>query len=197
MYYFHINYFEIKKELVQKNIVPENIVFLGDSITNRYDIDKYFPEFNTVKSGIEGNRTDDILMDMKNRVYKYNPSKVVLLVGVNDFLHDEDDANDVYNGIIKIIDEIKMNRPDSKIYIETVLPINEGMGDFHGITPEIIKLNEKIKKYGKEKNIDVIDLYSKVVDKENYLKKEYTPDGVHLNEEGYEAITDIIKTAIK
>lgn len=197
IYFIFSNYYELKKEVVTKNVVPENIVFLGDSITNRYDIEKYFPEYNTVKSGIEGNRTLDIIDDLDDRVYKYNPSKIILLVGVNDLLHDDAQSDDVYKNIVKIVNEIKKNRPNAKIYIETVLPINEELGDFHGITPRIIKLNEKLKKYGKENNITIINLYDKFVDKNNYIKKKYTTDGVHVTDEGYEIITNEIKKAIK
>ena len=65
-----------------------NYLFLGDSITDFYDLDKYYEGLPVVNSGISGNTTEDILNDMKNRVYNYNPSKVFLLIGTNDLIHD-------------------------------------------------------------------------------------------------------------
>lgn len=45
----------------------ESIVFLGDSITSRCDLNKYFPNYNVYNSGIAGNMTKDILDNMENR----------------------------------------------------------------------------------------------------------------------------------
>ena len=52
-----------------------NYLFLGDSITDFYDLDEYYKDLPVVNSGVSGNTTADILNDMKNRVYNYNPSK--------------------------------------------------------------------------------------------------------------------------
>ena len=64
-----------KKEFVLESITP-HYLFLGDSITEQYDLEKYFENYSVVNSGIGGNLTDDILNDLKDRVYKYNPSTI-------------------------------------------------------------------------------------------------------------------------
>ena len=61
-------------------------LFLGDSITQRYKLDKYFFNYKTINSGVGGNTTNDILNDIDERVNKYNFDKVFLLVGINDLL---------------------------------------------------------------------------------------------------------------
>ena len=38
-----------------------------------------------VNSGVSGDKTNDILDNMEERIYRYNPSKVVILVGTNDY----------------------------------------------------------------------------------------------------------------
>ena len=62
----------------------DNFVFLGDSITDFYPLEEYYDNLPVVNSGVSGNKTTDILTDMKERVYKYNPTKVFLLIGTND-----------------------------------------------------------------------------------------------------------------
>ena len=89
---FNHNKVKIKKVIKYKDRISENVVFLGDSLTHRYNLDKYFPDNNVVNSGEEGNKTNDILEDMYNRVYKYNPSKVVLLIGTNQLEEDDVDS---------------------------------------------------------------------------------------------------------
>ena len=65
---------------------------------------------------------------MYNRVYKYNPSKVFLLIGTNQIpMGDSDDK--IIDGIKHIIDDIRENRPYAKIYIESIYPINKKINE--------------------------------------------------------------------
>ena len=127
MLFFSINVKNNKKEpvVVKKEVINPNIVMLGDSITDYYDLDKYFGEDKLiVNSGISGNKTSDILSDMKNRVYRYNPSKVFLLIGINNFLHDDITPDEMVNQIDEIVTEIHEKLPNTIIYIESIYPVN-------------------------------------------------------------------------
>ena len=55
----------------------ENIVFLGDSITEIYPINKIYGDLPIIKSGVSGYKTEDILKRMDSMVYRYNPTKVI------------------------------------------------------------------------------------------------------------------------
>ena len=72
------NVVSAKEEVKEVIKVPDNYLFLGDSITEYYDLDKYYPDLPVVNSGIAGDTTEDILNDMEGRVYQYNPSKIFL-----------------------------------------------------------------------------------------------------------------------
>ena len=63
-------------DLQEKNKNYTNYLFLGDSITDFYDLDKYFNDYKVVNSGISGNQTSDIYKDIKKRAYVYNPSTI-------------------------------------------------------------------------------------------------------------------------
>ena len=178
-----------------KYIVPENVVFLGDSITNYYDLDKYYPDNNVVNSGISGNVADDILSDMYNRVYKYNPSKVFLLIGTNQIpIGDSDDR--ILDGIKHIIDDIRENRPYAKIYIESIYPVNKKINEIKVKNREnrrIVKLNKRIKQLSKDKDyVEYINVYDRLLDGD-VLNEDYSYDGLHLNDKGYEVVTDVLK----
>ena len=83
----------------------ESIVFLGDSITSRCDLDKYFPNYNVYNSGIAGNMTKDILDNMENRVFVYNPTKVFILIGTNDLVYSGLDNDGIKNNIEEILSD--------------------------------------------------------------------------------------------
>lgn len=190
---------EPRVETKIEEVVPENIVFLGDSITDFYDLDKYYEGYHVVNSGINGNETHDILGDMNGRIYQYNPSKVFILIGTNDLQRDKS-IDEIVDNIKKIVEGIEDNRPQAQIYIESIYPINNTDAEKidHNMvgkrTNEDIKeINDKLESYCKEKNITYIDLYNLLVDDEDNLKEEYTNEGLHISDEGYEVITEKIK----
>ena len=172
-----------------------NYLFLGDSITDYYDLDKYYEGLPVVNSGISGNTTEDILNDMKGRVYNYNPSKVFLLIGTNDLIHDVS-VDDIVSNIERIINEINSNEPQAEIYVESVYPVNddldEDMVDVRN-NDDIMEINEEIKKYCDDNGYTYINMYDKLLDDDGNFNEEYTDDGLHPNSRGYEVITEEIK----
>lgn len=182
------------KAYKDRYIIPENIVFLGDSITYYYDLDKYYPDNNVVNSGVCGDVSEDIINDMYNRVYKYNPSIVFLLIGTNQL--ESDEYKLIESQIIDIVDVIHKNLPFTKIFVESIYPVNSTIKESPSIgrdTSKIIKINDYLKKNEKNHNYVYIDIYSHLKNKEDILSTEYTEDGLHLNEAGYDVITDILK----
>ncbi len=199
--YIHINYDpKVETKIVKEKIVDDNYLFLGDSLTHRYDLEKYYSNFPVVNSGVEGDSASNILNDIKKRVYDYNPSKVILLIGTNDLdLSYNLSPQDVFNNIKKIVEEIKENRKCSKIYIESLYPINKEL-DSEALrnkgNERILELNKLIKRFCKESDCTYIDIHSKLVDENGNLQESLTKDGLHLLDKGYDIITDEIKRVV-
>ena len=172
-----------------------NYLFLGDSITDYYDLDKYYEGLPVVNSGISGNTTEDILNDMKARVYNYNPSKVFLLIGTNDLIHDIS-VDDIVSNIEKIISEINTNEPQTEIYVESIYPVNDNINEdmvSNRNNKDIMKINNKIKKYCEYNSCTYINMYDKLLDDDKNFNEKYTDDGLHPNSKGYEVITKELK----
>lgn len=170
----------------------ESIVFLGDSITSRYDLNKYFPNYNVYNSGIAGNMTKDILENMENRVFAYNPTKVFVLIGTNDLVYSELDNDGIKNNIEEIINKIYEKNSNIKIYLESIYPVNNSINKeiVETRTNDNIKdLNNKIEKICNNK-CTYINMYDNLTDKNGNMKRIYTVDGLHLNKIGYKVITN-------
>lgn len=200
-HYITFDHNKVRVETKTRKVVTvsPNYLFLGDSITDFYDLEKYFPDDPVVNSGVGGNTTDDILEDMQQRVYQYNPSKVFLLIGTND-LQVEKSVDEIVDNIKKIVEGIKENRPEAEIYIESVYPVNNSDSDKidHDMVgrrnnEDIQAINEKLEKYCQESDLVYIDLYNELIDEDGNLKEEYTKEGLHMSDEGYEVITTILK----
>lgn len=193
----------VEKEVI-KTVVDDNYLFLGDSITEFYDLEKYYENLDVVNSGISGNTTSDILKDMKNRVYRYNPSKVFILIGINDpYVNIKRD--DTIKNIKEIVNLIKENRPYTEIYLESIYPINNtddekishDMVSDKRKNEDVIKINEELEKFSKDEKITFIDLHSKLVDSDGNLNIDYTKEGLHLSDKGYEVVTEVLQKYLK
>lgn len=167
----------------------EVVLFLGDSITERFKLDIYMPSIYSINSGIGGNNTEDILNDIDNRVYKYKPKKVFLLIGINDILFTNKTDDEIINNINKIINNIN-DKTNSKIYLESIYPVNTN------VKKDIPKdSNKKINNFNKKlskicnKNCKYINIHKYLMDKDGNLRDIYTNDGIHINKFGYVIIT--------
>ena len=171
----------------------DNFLFLGDSITYFYPLEEYYDNLPVVNSGIGGNKTTDILSDMKTRVYQYNPTKVFLLIGTNDLdSNDSDIVDTTFNNIKEIIKEIKENRSEASIYVESIYPVNsliENNTVNNRDNEKIRELNKKLSNYCNGGNCTYINLYNELKDEDGNLKSNYTEDGLHLNSLGYVVVT--------
>lgn len=184
---------------VEKVIVDKNYVFVGDSIFEGYKLDEHYKDMPTVNSGISGHKTTDILENMNERIYRYNPSKVILLIGTNDISHI--DSKETVQNIGKIIDGIKKNRKYAEIYVQSIYPVNHEVDGWLAAGPrdnETIKsMNKEIKEICSEKNVTYMDVYDLLADGEGNLKEEYSYDGLHLSNEGYKVITKEVMKVLK
>lgn len=196
-HYTTFNHHKVKVVTKIKEVekVPANYLFLGDSITDFYDLDKYYNELPVVNSGISGNTTDDILNDMKKRAYQYNPSKVFLLIGTNDLIHNKSNE-EIVEKVEKIIEEIKENRSKAEIYLQSIYPVNYKLSPYmvkSRKNDDIKEINEKLEDYCEDNDITYIDMYDLLKDKDDNFNSKYTKDGLHPNDDGYEVITKELK----
>lgn len=191
-----LNVSAISKKSQKKINQEENIVFLGDSIFDWYPTEKIYDDFPVVNSGIAGNKTTDILKNMEERVYKYNPTKVFLLIGTNDIeWEDSDELNEeVYNNIKKIAQKIRKNRKNAKIYVLSILPVNNNMSGAHDRhISEIKTINKKLENFCKnEKYITYVDAFDGLTNSDEMFYEGYTKDGLHPNDLGYAKITEML-----
>lgn len=179
------------------NIKYGDIIYLGDSITEYYDFNRYY-NYPIVKSGISGYKTDDILNNLDSMVFNYNPKKIFLLIGTNDLVKKDPDY--IIDNIKKIVEKIKEKKPNAKMYIESVYPVNNTDNEkiSHKMVKnrnneDIKKINEGIKSYCEQENITYIDMYKVLADEEGNLKLEYTIEGLHMSDEAYEVISKELK----
>lgn len=173
-----------------------SIVFLGDSITAREDWNILFGVSNIVNAGISGNTTDDVLARL-DLVLSAKPKKIFLMIGINDLLRGKDVSNVLAN-YGTILNKIKAESPDTGLYVQSILPMNndiskQGIAD----SQKIISLNDQLKALTGKNGAIFIDLYPYFCGLDNKLYVKYAKDGVHPNAYGYLLWKSLIKQYLK
>lgn len=162
--------------IIQKEyITDENILFVGDSTIKDYDIEKHF-SYNKTVNNIKKITTNELLKEMNENIYIYNPSKTVLIIG-NDDIKENIDYNTTIKNTKQIINEIILNRNLSEIFVVSLFPQNNNQ--------DIKSINKEIKEFCIDKNIMFVDIYNKFINEDNFNEDS-------LSEIGYELLTNTL-----
>ena len=196
----------------KKPIGFKKIVFLGNSITQgAKSWNKRFNLRNLVNRGISGDFTEGVLSRL-DELYYYKPLGVFLLIGINDIFNSDstnwDDINPGYvaKNILKIAKNISKNSKYTHVYIQTILPVDlEKYKEVKKINPVYrTDLNIQIKEINSilkdnknlDPNIKIIDINTLFINENGLMNSNLSPDGIHLNEEGYNIWTEELKPYI-
>src|SRR6201996_5159166 len=115
-------------QFAKEPVVTGRVIFLGNSITEMGNWKKVTGDTTVINRGIGGDITFAILKRLKD-VTDRQPSKVFLLIGINDIGKDIPDAV-IADNELKIVKEIHDKCPQTKIYVESVLPVNSTVHNF-------------------------------------------------------------------
>ena len=194
--YFAHYYKRFLQFMDEPAITSKDIVMLGNSLTEGGgDWGKRLGKDNVINRGISGDEVMGVY-DRLHQILPGKPAKLFLLIGVNDVSHDLSTDSIVYR-IDQTLTRIQKESPETKVYLQSLLPINESFNRYKRLTNktyQIPEINARLETLAKEKKITFINLYPLFTEKgTNVLKKELTYDGLHLNDEGYKVWVDAIK----
>ena len=160
--------------------IPNEIVFLGNSITDNCEWSELFNNPLVINRGIGGDITEGVLLRL-SEVTESNPEKIFLMIGINDLLA-EMNTKDICTYYRLILERIKTESPDAKLYIQSVLPVTDPI---QLKNDTIVVLNQKLKNISDEKSLTYINLFDSFIDEKGFLKKDFTNDGLHLTRKAY------------
>ena len=157
-------------------------LFLGDSITEGFVLERYFPGRDFVNHGISGFSSAEVLDAIHAGWFKNQPDVVFLCIGTNDLARDYDEAETLDN-IRKLVDKIhEYSLEGVIIYLISLFPTRHNPPRKN---PLINRLNLEIHKLAWEENINYLHLNPFFKDENGQLRRELTNDGLHLNDEAY------------
>jgi lysophospholipase L1-like esterase len=190
-YYFSKRFFYHKivhaRMLSAFNPEPTScILFMGDSQVEGFKLSVHFVDMCLINWGISGLQTPDLSKHI-DRIGDLQPAKVFILSGINDLRYGREEKAIVMD-LEKVIKDIRTESPQTKIYILSVLPLNEQSGlRLQASNEKVRNVNNLLKNRAEELMVEYINLFS-ILSEEGQLSSTYTYDGLHLNNRGYDAI---------
>lgn len=180
-----LDYFQSKCQMFEELLEVEkgcDIDFIGDSITDLYNVEDYFPEYKVANRGIGGDTTDMLLTRLDISAYKLNPKVISLLIGTNNL-------DTCMNDYEVILNNFKTHLPNTKVAVLSILP-RRGKD----LCEKIVENNAQIKNLTNKYEYTYVDLYESFTEDEELLVDESLfDDGLHPNKKGYQVMSDALK----
>lgn len=179
-------YYQRKSLFAELPVTNNDIVFLGNSLTNGGRWHEMFDNPNIKNRGIVGDIVQGIY-DRADLVLNGQPKKIFLLIGTNDISHHVG-ADSIAKALDKLITRIKKECPSTQLYMQSLLPYNNDFKRYKNLFGEemtVLQGNVLYEQVARKHNIPWINLFPWFADRECKLRKELTNDGVHLKENGY------------
>lgn len=174
---------------------PDDIVLIGNSIIFGGNWQERLSTLHVKNQGIPGDNTFGLLNRIKLATIN-NPSKIIILIGIND-LAQKIPTSVILKNYERIIKKLKKETPLTELYICSILPTNPSFDQLinhYNKEEETNEINNVLEKESETGFFQFIDLSKSFVDKSGHLKKEYTWDGVHLTQLGYSNWVKILKS---
>ena len=168
------------------------VVFLGDSITDLWRLNEYFPARDFVNRGISGQVTDEMLARVEADVVALKPAAMLLLGGTNDIARGV--PIDIVENNIQAIAELAQSH-GIKPLLASVLPAGESRSDHPPQT--IAALNGWIKNLCRLRNYVYVDYFAATAGPSGLLRPDLSDDGLHPNSLGYRLMAPIALAAIE
>lgn len=177
----------------------QRVIFYGDSITDGWKLDLYFPGKGYINRGISGQTTPQMLVRFRQDVIDLQPKVVVLLAGTNDLAGNTgpETVEQIEANYATLAELARLHH--IALIFSSVMPVSNYVHPemTTGRPPEkILALNAWLKDYCRENQLVYLDYFDAMVDDAGYLQKPLSGDGLHPNEAGYRIMAPLAEKAI-
>jgi lysophospholipase L1-like esterase len=173
----------------------KRVIFMGDSITVLFDLNKYFPGQPYINRGISGQVTGQMLLRFRQDVIELRPRSVVILGGINDFYYYRADVNAVLNNLKSMAELAQSNK--IRVLLCSLTPVGIGaIKDDDSLLPRILATNAALKTYALEHGAIFVDYFSAMAGPDQALKPELRGDNIHPNDAGFSVMQPLVANGI-
>ncbi|MGN6370320.1 MAG: GDSL-type esterase/lipase family protein [Phycisphaerae bacterium] len=171
----------LKSFAEEKSHDQNSIVFLGDSITRKWNLHDAFPDLKTANRGISGDTTRGMLCRLDDTVLDLHPQAIILLGGINDFSQQPPGTPEtIARNIRSILDRIHTTTPATPVFVCEILPSKSVPLD--AIRAANTAVDEVLKNFPNARRIHT---FTPFLNPDGSLNHSLFLDGTHPNPAGY------------
>lgn len=186
-------------ELATKKNV--DLLMVGDSITHRWEDagrpvwDEFYADRNTFQIGFSGDKTEHVIWRLQNgEIDGITPKVAVVMIGTNNTKQMRA-AKDTAAGIERIVDEILLRTPTTKILLLGIFPRDAKPTDER--RQRNAEINQIIKQRDDQKSVWYLDIGDRFLDGNGMLHKSIMHDLLHPGESGYRIWAEAMEPLLK
>ena len=177
------------------------VIFFGDSITDIWHLDEFFPGKGYINRGIGGQTTSQMLVRFRQDVIDLQPKVLLILAGTNDIAGNSGPISneDIEANYASLADLARAS--NIHVIFASILPVynyTPRSQEFFNSRPmdRILALNQWLKHYCDKNNLIYLDYFSAVVDDKGMLKQDLADDGLHPNKAGFALMAPLAEKSI-
>ena len=191
--YLQNNNYLLQKELYDLYRTSHaDVVMLGDSHIHGANWNELLGHNDIVNRGIRGDITSGFLNRIE-QVTRLHPRMCFIMGGIND-LYASYSPKQITENIAQIVQHLRT--AGIVPVAQTVMFVDLSYSNAGNINRQVSELNNLLKQYATAANIRCIDVNAQVC-RGNFLRREFTVDGIHLNAAGYRVWSNEVEKIIR
>ena len=172
-----------------------SVLFIGDSLTEWFLLDRYFPGVQIRNEGIAGDTTFGLLERIEE-IPLQNCDRIFLMIGINDIFNGFE-KEDILENLELIIENLQTYASGAALHVQSILPVNISMIEYaSGLNESIRMINSSLKEYCEDRHTSYLDLHAAFMNGSE-MDRQYTTDGAHLSKKGYDLWAEKIKAFLE
>lgn len=188
---------EANQPLKSDTIVPGRVVFFGTQVVQKWDLQKFFPDYETINRGVPGQRLAGMLLRFRSDVINLKP-EFVLIETSSYNLRENTTLEELYEFVASMADLAKHH--EIKPILTTLIPHREGFSPYesdYDVIDSIAVYDSWVTDYCTRNDIACLDFGGVLADSSGYLKEAYSQNVVEPNDAGYTILTDLVLPILK
>ncbi len=175
------------------------VYFVGDSLTRRCDLDRYYPDFDALNLGISGDTLEEFMQRGEYFKFEKEPDAVVFLMGINDLIFRDAKVLPMKRKYEALFSAWKNNHPQTKVVVQSLYPVIERIDEDRitawRINDRIKWANSRLKILCEKYGYIYADVHSQLL-WICRLDDKYAADCIHVNDEGYKVVARYINSIL-
>ncbi len=170
-------------------------MFLGSQLTEEWNLQKYFPEWESINRGISGQRMSGFLLRFLPDVVELHPRAVVIEFASYNF-RSQYSLKELEDYLTTMATIARANRIEP--VLTTVIPPRSNLVyEGYSVVDSVIVFNDWLRQFCREHGFQFVDFHRLLANDNDLLPDSLAVSDIELNENGYRLITEATNLLLK